>query len=97
MSENTDSSTESSTSRHRAGLFDIRTIIAALIGLYGVILVLTGLFTSDAQVEKADGLNINVIAGIGLVVVSAAFLLWVRLRPIVVPDEPGGDDDEQGR
>ncbi len=95
MPENTDSSTE--TSRHRAGLFDIRAIIAALIGLYGVILVLTGLFTSDAQVQKADGLNINVIAGIGLVVVAAGFVLWARLRPIVVPDEPGGEDDEQDR
>jgi hypothetical protein len=77
---------------HRAGLFDIRFIIGALIGLYGVIVLVTGLFTSDAQVEKADGLNINVWAGIGMIVVGVGFGTWARLRPIVVPAEPAGDD-----
>jgi hypothetical protein len=77
---------------HRAGLFDIRFIIGALIGLYGVIILVTGLFTSEAQVEKADGLNINVWAGIGMIVVGVGFGTWARLRPIVVPAEPAGDD-----
>jgi hypothetical protein len=76
---------------HRAGLFDIRFIIGALIGLYGLILVLTGLFTSDAQVAKADGLNINLWAGIGMLVVGVGFILWARLRPIVVPADPEAD------
>jgi hypothetical protein len=49
---------------HRAGLFDIRFIIGALIGLYGLIILVTGFFTSDAQVQKSDGLNINIWAGI---------------------------------
>ena len=73
---------------HRAGLFDIRVIIGALIGLYGVIILITGFFTSDAQIEKADGLNINIWAGIGMIVVSAGFGLWAYLRPIVVPPDP---------
>jgi hypothetical protein len=76
---------------HRAGLFDIRFIIGSLIGLYGLILVLAGLFTSDAQVAKADGLNINLWAGIGMLVVGLGFILWARLRPIVVPADPEGD------
>jgi hypothetical protein len=80
---------------HRAGLFDIRFIIGALIGLYGLIILITGLFTSDAQVEKADGLNINIYAGIGMLVVGAGFILWARLRPIVVPVDPEGDEAEQ--
>ena len=29
----------------RVGLFDIRVIIGGLIGIYGIILVITGLFT----------------------------------------------------
>ncbi len=70
------------------GLFDIRIIIASLIGLYGVILVITGLFSSEAQAEKASGLNINIIAGIVMILFSASFVLWARLRPIVVPPEP---------
>jgi hypothetical protein len=73
---------------HRAGLFDIRFIIGALIGLYGLIVLITGLFTSDAQVAKADGLNINLWAGIGMLVVGIGFGLWARIRPIVVPADP---------
>ncbi|MCW2761758.1 MAG: hypothetical protein JWR85_1959 [Marmoricola sp.] len=84
---------------HRAGLFDIRFIIGALIGLYGLIILITGLFTSDAQVEKADGLNINITAGIGMLVVSAAFGIWAWVRPIIVPadpDEPAKEDAADG-
>ena len=76
---------------HRAGLFDIRFIIGALIGLYGLIILVTGFFTSDAQVAKSDGLNINIWAGLGMIVVSLGFGAWARLRPIVVPAETGGD------
>ena len=81
----------------RAGLFDIRVIIGALIGLYGVILVITGFFTSDTQIEKSDGLNINLYAGIGMVVVSVAFVVWARVRPIVVVPKPSGDDEGADR
>jgi hypothetical protein len=77
---------------HRAGLFDIRFIIGALLGIYGLIVLITGLFTSNADMDKADGLNINVIAGIGMLVASIAFGLWARLRPIVVPADPQSDD-----
>ena len=77
---------------HRAGTFDIRTFIALLIGVYGVVLVVAGLVgTSETELDKADGLNVNLIAGIGMVVVAAAFLAWARLRPVVVPEHVGGD------
>ena len=82
---------------HRAGLFDIRFIIATLIGTYGVILVLTGLLTSDSQMAKADGVNVNLYAGLGMVVFAVAFIVWARMRPVVVPadpeDEAGAEDD----
>lgn len=77
---------------HRAGLFDIRFIIGALIGLYGLILVLASLFTSDSQMAKADGLNINLYAGLGMVVVGLGFAAWARWRPIVVPAESESDE-----
>ncbi|HSE72406.1 MAG TPA: hypothetical protein VLA97_16690 [Nocardioidaceae bacterium] len=81
-------------SAHKAGAFDIRTFIAMLIGLYGVILVLTGLFgTSDADLAKADGVNANLWTGIGLLVVGALFQGWAMARPIVVPDDVSHDRD----
>jgi hypothetical protein len=35
-------------------------------------------------VAKADGININLWTGIGMLVFAALFVLWARLRPIVV-------------
>ncbi|MGN6575076.1 MAG: hypothetical protein ACTHKG_05270 [Nocardioides sp.] len=80
--------------RHQAGAFDIRMIIAMLIGIYGVVLVLAGfLGTSDADLRRAGGMNVNLSAGIGMVVVAALFALWARLRPVAVPDEVEQDDE----
>lgn len=73
----------------KAGAFDIRVFIGALIGIYGVVLVLAGLFgTSDSQLAKSDNLNINLWAGLGMVAVAAGFFLWARLRPVIVPTDP---------
>jgi hypothetical protein len=49
--------------------------------------------TSETELEKSDGLNINLLAGIGMVVVAAAFLTWARMRPVVVPEHVGNDAD----
>lgn len=78
---------EPRTGRHQAGTFDIRMFIAMLIGLYGVVLVVMGLLgTPEEQLDRADGLNINLWAGLGMVVTAVLFVLWARLRPVVVPD-----------
>ncbi|WP_407345215.1 hypothetical protein [Pengzhenrongella phosphoraccumulans] len=80
------SSTPKSTSQHTAGAFDIRNIIGIVIGIYGVILLVMGaFFATPDQLDKAGGLHANLIAGIVMVVVSAAFFTWSRQRPIEVP------------
>ena len=63
------SSTDKSTGApHKAGAFDIRTFIALLIGIYGVVLTIAGIIgPSQEALDKADGLNINLYAGIGMV------------------------------
>jgi hypothetical protein len=79
-------------SAHTAGAFDVRTIIAGLIGVYGIILTALGTFrATEEELARADGLNINLWAGLGMLAVAAAFLAWTRWRPIVVPDEPEGE------
>jgi hypothetical protein len=71
---------------HTAGAFDIRNVIGGLLGVYGVILTITGLFTeSSPEVAYADDYNSNLIAGIVLLLVGAVFIGWARLRPVVVP------------
>ncbi|MGW7536136.1 hypothetical protein [Amycolatopsis sp. NPDC054798] len=78
--------TEKTSRPHKAGAFDIRLIIALLLGVYGVILTIMGAgFTSDDDLKKAADVNINLWSGIGLLVVTALFVLWAVLRPLVVP------------
>ena len=92
MATTTTSQTTKSRSRtHQATLFDIRTIIGLLLGIYGVALVITSFFTPQDQLAKADGVNVNLWAGLGLVVASFVFIAWARLRPIEVPDDPDED------
>ena len=79
-----------------AGAFDIRNIIGSLLGIYGVNLLLAGLF-ADPELEKTGGVNANLWTGIALVVVAAAFLGWARVKPIVVPDEVEKVDDDPTR
>jgi hypothetical protein len=92
MSDHT-SSSPTATAPHRAGAFDVRNFIGALLGIYGVILLITGLFfTDDADLSKADGINVNLWTGIALVVVSALFIFWARAKPVVVPADVENDD-----
>ncbi|MGC7099534.1 hypothetical protein ACPZ19_33075 [Amycolatopsis lurida] len=70
----------------RAGGFDIRLIIALLLGFYGLVLLVMGIgFTTEEELNRADGLNINLWAGIGMLVATAIFVVWAKLRPLVVP------------
>ncbi|MDA3645619.1 hypothetical protein LZ318_01890 [Saccharopolyspora indica] len=70
-----------------AGAFDIRTVIALLFAIYGAVLVVVGATSSAEAVEKSAGVNINLWAGVGMLVFAAAFVAWARLRPIAVPDD----------
>jgi hypothetical protein len=76
---------------HTAGAFDIRNIIGGLIGLYGLILTLMGLF-GDKETDKTGGVNANLWAGLAMLVFGLAFLAWARLRPVVVPEDPEQGD-----
>jgi hypothetical protein len=96
MSEQSSTTNASDSGTHRAGLFDIRFIIGSLIGIYGIVLTLMGFFGTSTDKTKADGVNINLWAGLAMIVVAVFFLAWARLRPIVVPDHVESDDDPPG-
>ena len=81
------------TARKTAGAFDVRNIIGALLTIYGVILLLMGLF-ADTAPEKTGGVNANLWAGLGLLVVGLGFMAWQRLRPLTVPDDLDKDEVE---
>jgi hypothetical protein len=75
--------------------FDVRLIIALLIGGYGLVITVMGIgFTTDEEISREAGVNINLWAGIGMLLVAAAFVVWARLRPLVVPDKVDGEADD---
>ena len=74
-----------------ARLFDIRRVIGGLFVAYGLIVGLMGLFDTSAEIEKAQGLRINLWAGAAMLVFGLLMLLWQRLRPTETP-EPRRDD-----
>jgi hypothetical protein len=63
-------------------LFDLRYVIGALLGVYGIVLVIRGALDGPEQLARAAGTAINLWTGIALVVVAVIFLVWARVRPL---------------
>ncbi|MEU1075784.1 hypothetical protein ABZ404_24475 [Streptomyces sp. NPDC005878] len=79
-----------------ARLFDIRRIIGGLFTLYGVIVTIAGLTASDADLDKAQGVNINLWTGLGMLALGLFFLGWLWLRPLAPPVPQAGEDGVGG-
>jgi hypothetical protein len=77
-----------------ANLFDLRRIIGGLFVLYGVVLTITGLGDSDAEIAKSAGVHINLYAGLGMLALGLAFIAWGLLRPL---SEQLGEADGEAR
>ena len=77
---------------HAAGAFDVRNVIGGLIGFYGVVLLLVSFFGAD-ETDKTGGIDANLWAGLAMIAFGVGFVLWQRLRPVVV-DTGGARDGE---
>jgi hypothetical protein len=102
MAETTTETTE----RKAANLFDLRRIIGGVFLLYGLLLTILGLFASDADIKKAADVNINLWAGLGMLVFGILMFTWALTRPLSeelghASEEGGGppglDDDRPAR
>jgi hypothetical membrane protein len=87
---------EGTTSKKAARLFDVRLVIGGLFTIYGVIVTLIGLFDNHSEIEKAQGVRINLWMGLGMLAVGLLMLLWLRLNPLPTPEptDAGGRADE---
>jgi hypothetical protein len=77
-------------------LFDLRTIIGGLFTLYGVMLTVYGIFDSQADVDKAAGVRINLWTGLGMLALGLSFLLWMRLRPLTTEEIVEAQKEDPG-
>ena len=74
--------------KHTAGAYDVRVFIAGLIGFYGIVLVLMGLFADDSDARAKTGdVNANLWAGLVMILAALAFAVWTRLRPVIVDEK----------
>jgi hypothetical protein len=89
----TDQEANETTKSAASKLFDIRVLIGGLFSVYGVLLTIYSFFTSDAELQKAAGININLGLGLGMLGLGLLFLLWVRLAPVRPPDPSTVDTD----
>lgn len=63
--------------------FELRTIVAILFGVYGVVCTVWGIgFTGADEIRRAGGFNMNLVMGIVMLVTAALFALWVVVRPV---------------
>ncbi|HYZ67933.1 MAG TPA: hypothetical protein VE666_09050 [Mycobacterium sp.] len=76
--------------------FDVRNIIGALLGIYGVVLTIAGFApgllgghhnaATDNPVDLYVGTDANWWVGLVLIGVSAVFITWALLRPVAIPE-----------
>lgn len=77
-------------------LFDVRNIIGALLGIYGVVLTIAGFApallgshrstATNNPVDLYVGTDANWWVGLILIGVSIVFIGWALLRPVKVPE-----------
>jgi hypothetical protein len=65
-----------------ANLFDLRRIIGGVFIAYGLLLTILGLFDSQEEIDKAAGVNINLYAGLGMLVFGILMIVWALTRPL---------------
>ena len=88
VSESLDAERRSAAAR----LFDVRRVIGGLFVVYGVIVTIIGLLDTESELDKAQGVRINLWTGLGMLALGALFLLWQWLRPAEAPSPPSDDD-----
>ncbi|MDY6049680.1 MAG: hypothetical protein SPI77_03835 [Corynebacterium sp.] len=78
------------TEQQHAGAFDLRNVIGALIGLYGIILIIC-YFALDPGINPDTGLPKesvdNLVSGVAMLAVAVIFMVWAKFRPIIVADK----------
>lgn len=75
-------------------VFDLRGIIAVLFTIYGVVCLIWGLaFTDSSELARSGGENVNLWAGVSMLVFAALMWLWAIAKPELPPAKPDAADD----
>jgi hypothetical protein len=69
-----------------ARLFDVRRVIGGLFVVYGVIVTLIGIFDGKSEIDKAQGVRINLWMGLAMLALGGLMLLWLWVNPAKAPN-----------
>ncbi len=75
--------------------FDLRRILGGLFIVYGVVVTIIGLVHHATDNDKTGGIQINLWAGVAMLVAGVLFLVWDRLAPVPAEDIVGSLKREQ--
>ena len=64
-----------------AKLFDLRSFIGALFLIFGVLVTIAGLAASQANINKAAGINLGLWVGLFMLAMGVFFIAWILLKP----------------
>ena len=64
-----------------AKIFDLRSFIGVLFVIFGVLVTVSGFTATEADIEKAAGINIALWVGGLMFALGVVFLAWVLLSP----------------
>jgi hypothetical protein len=78
-----------------ARLFDVRRVIGGLFVVYGVVVGIVGLADGGGQLAKAQGVRINLWAGLAMLVFGVLMLLWQWLSPVRPPTRSPDESSTQ--
>ena len=84
----------STTPPKHARLLDLRFVIAAMFAIFGVLVTLSGFTASNEDIDQAAGINISLWTGLGMLLLSGGFTVWVVMAPPDVPEGHIIDDSD---
>jgi hypothetical protein len=77
----------------QARMLDLRIYISALFLIFGTTVTVLGISPSQAQLERAAGVNINLWAGLAMLGLALAMGTWAFVSPPELPDTDATDPD----
>ncbi|NQU38072.1 MAG: hypothetical protein HQ526_10830 [Actinobacteria bacterium] len=77
----------------QARMLDLRIYISAMFFIFGTTVTVMGISPSEAQLERAAGVNINLWAGLAMLGLSAVMGVWAFVSPPELPAADSSDPD----
>ncbi len=75
----------------QARMLDLRIYISALFLIFGGTVTILGVAPSDSQIQRAAGININLWAGLAMLMLSAVMGVWAWRSPPELPSADAND------